>query len=159
MTSGSPILYAEADENDAFLIQRAFRRQDVRNPLVVVPDGKAAIEYLAGTGPYANREEQPLPGLILLDLKLPRKSGLEVLEWIRSQPGISLLPVVMLTSSDLESDIHRAYLLGANGYLVKANQPEEISAMAKAIKDYWLLVNRNPVVRGPRSGIATKRAG
>jgi CheY-like chemotaxis protein len=159
MISAPPILYAEDDENDAFLIQRAFKQEVVRNPLVIIPDGKAAIDYLTGTDPYANREEHPLPCLILLDLKMPGKSGLEVLEWIRHQPGISILPVVMLTSSDQESDIHRAYLLGANGYLVKANKPEEILAMVKAIKDYWLTVNRNPRAGGAPLGIPTKRVG
>ena len=158
MISHSPILYAEDDENDSFLTQRAFKQEEIRNPLVIVSDGKAAVEYLAGTGQYANREEHPLPSLILLDLKMPGKSGLEVLEWIRNQPGISVLPVVMLTSSDQESDIHRAYLLGANGYLVKPNKPEEISAMAKAIKDFWLTVNRNPRASGAPLGIPAKRA-
>jgi CheY-like chemotaxis protein len=156
MISTSPILYAEDDENDAFLTQRAFKQEEIRNPLVIVPDGKAAVDYLTGVGQYANREEHPWPCLILLDLKMPGKSGLEVLEWIRNQPNISILPVVMLTSSDQESDIHRAYLLGANGYLVKPNRPEEISEMAKAIKDYWLTANRNPRVDGVPLGTPAK---
>jgi CheY-like chemotaxis protein len=144
MIAASPVLYAEDDENDSFLIQRAFKQEEVRHPLVIVPDGQAAVDYLTGAGEYANRTQHPVPCLILLDLKMPGKSGLEVLEWIRQHPDIPLVPVVMLTSSDQESDIHRAYLLGANGYLVKPNKPEEILAMTKAIKDFWLTVNRSP---------------
>jgi len=111
-----PILYAEDDENDAFLANRAFEKAEILNPLVVVSDGKAAIEYLAGTGQYANRTEYPLPCLILLDLKLPRVSGLEVLKWIRSQPSVCTLPVLMLTSSNQDGDVHRAYILGAKKF-------------------------------------------
>ena len=110
-----PILYAEDDENDAFLANHAFEKAGILNPLVVVSDGKAAIEYLAGTAQYANRTEYPLPCLVLLDLKMPGVSGLEVLKWIRSQRSVCTLPVLMLTSSNQDGDVHRAYILGANG--------------------------------------------
>ena len=146
MMFNRPILYAEDDDNDAFLIQRAFKQAEIHNPLVIVPDGNAAIEYLSGTGKYARRGEHPLPCLVLLDLKMPGKSGLEVLEWIRTQPTVSTLPALMLTSSNQESDIRRAYVLGANGYLLKQNRPDEMLVMAKAIRDYWLTLNRNPAI-------------
>jgi CheY-like chemotaxis protein len=137
----SPILHAEDDENDAFLIQRAFKRAAILNPLVVVSDGKAAIDYLAGQGKYAERKDHPIPCLILLDLKMPGKSGLEVLEWIQNQSTFSTLPSLMLTSSNQEKDIRQAYLLGANGYLMKPNAPDGMLVLAKAIKDFWLSLN------------------
>jgi len=143
-----PILYAEDDENDAFLANRAFEKAEILNPLVVVSDGKAAIEYLAGTGQYANRTEYPLPCLILLDLKLPRVSGLEVLKWIRSQPSVCTLPVLILTSSNQDGDVHRAYILGANGYLMKPSKTDEMLVMAKGIRDFWLILNRNTGAMG-----------
>ena len=145
-----PILYAEDDGNDALLANYAFEKAQILNPLVVVPDGKAAIEYLAGTGQYANRTEYPLPCLILLDLKLPRVSGLEVLKWIRSQPSVCTLPVLILTSSNQDGDVHRAYILGANGYLMKPSKTDEMLVMAKGIRDFWLILNRNTVaMRNP----------
>ena len=104
----------------------------------------AAIDYLAGAGPYANREEHPMPCLVLLDLNMPGKSGLDVLKWIRTQPRISTLPIVVITSSNQDSDIHRAYLLGANGYLIKPGKPDELLVMVKGIRDYWLAQNRSP---------------
>ncbi len=139
-----PVLYAEDDENDAFLMQRAFRQLAIPNPLEIVADGKLAVEYLRGTGAYADRQQHPMPCLVLLDLNMPGKSGLEVLKWLRAQPAISTLPVVVLTSSNQQTDIHRAYIQGANGYLIKPGKPNELLAMVKGINDYWLTQNRNP---------------
>jgi CheY-like chemotaxis protein len=138
----NPVLYAEDEEDDVFFLQRAFEGAGVLNPLIVVPSGLMSIDYLSGGGQYANRAEYPLPCLALLDLKMPEKSGLEVLKWIRSQPSICDLPVIILTSSTQEADIHRAYLQGANGFLVKPGRPDELLVMVRAIKDYWLLQNR-----------------
>jgi len=140
--NANPILYAEDEENDVYFIRRAFEQAGIRNPLAVVPDGQRAINYLAGMGDYADRNKHPLPCLVILDMKMPEKSGLEVLKWIRSQPAICVLPVLMLTSSSHDADMHRAYVQGANGYLVKPGSPDELVAMAKAIKDYWLVQNR-----------------
>jgi CheY-like chemotaxis protein len=140
----APILYAEDDENDAFLVDYAFKQADIRNPLTVAPDGKVAIAYLEGSEPYSDRDIYPMPCLVLLDLKMPGHSGLDVLKWIRAQPTIANLPVLMLTSSNQESDIHTAYSLGANGYLEKPRNPKEMLLMAKAIKDFWLKLNRPP---------------
>ncbi len=138
----NPILYAEDEEDDVFFVQRAFKDAGILNPLVVVPDGSLAVDYLSGTGPYLNRAEHRLPCLVLLDLNLPNQSGLEILKWIRKNPAICGLPVVMLTSSAQEADIHRAYIQGANGFLVKPGTPAELLTMIKAIKDYWLIHNR-----------------
>lgn len=139
----SPVLYAEDDENDAFLMQRAFKQAEVTNPLQVVPTGIAAIQYLSGTGEFADRSKYPMPGLVLLDLKLPGESGFEVLSWIRARPSTAPLPVVVLTSSNQESDMQLAYRTGANGYLIKPGRPEELLVMVKGIRDYWLAQNRS----------------
>lgn len=141
MIINAPILYAEDDENDAFLLNRAFTRAEIINPLVIVSNGNAAIEYLSGRGSYAQRDENPLPCLVLLDLKMPGKSGLEVLEWIQKEPTLSTLPTLMLTSSSQEKDVRQAYLLGANGYLLKPSKPDGMLSLAKALKDFWLSKN------------------
>jgi CheY-like chemotaxis protein len=113
------ILVVEDNEDDVLLIQRAFRKAAIANPLRVLRDGNQAVAYLSGAEPYADRRECPLPALVLLDLKLPRRSGLEVLKWLRQQPGIGRLITVVLTSSRESADVNRAYELGANSYLVK----------------------------------------
>src|SRR5436189_4187885 len=125
-----PILIADDDADQAFLTTRALKDAGVQNPLLVVPDGAAAIERL--------RSAEPLPCLVLLDQKLPGKSGLEVLEWLRNQSRTCTLPVLLLSASTFGGDARAAYLLGANGYLVKPATLEEMRAIARAIKDYWL---------------------
>jgi CheY-like chemotaxis protein len=139
-----PVLYAEDEEDDTFFLQRAFAQVGVEQKLIVVPDGQEAINYCAGAGQYSNREEHPLPCLLLLDLNMPRKSGLEVLKWVRSEPSISTLPVIVLTSSLHDADIHRAYVQGANAYLVKPSDPGDLLAIVKTLKDFWLTHNRMP---------------
>jgi len=150
------ILYVEDDDDDAFLVQLGFQKAAVPNPIVVVPNGREAIDYLAGTGKYSSRADEPLPCLLLLDLKMPGVTGLEVLKWIRTTPRVSTILVLMLTSSNQDADIHRAYLQGANGYLVKPSKIEDIVIMAKAVKDYWLLQNRQsswrPAAHGSSDG-------
>jgi CheY-like chemotaxis protein len=143
----SPVLFADDDEHQAFLTTRAFKQAGVLHPLVVVPDGNAAIDYLAGNGRYADRAAHPLPCLLLLDQKLPGCSGLDVLQWVRTQSPVCTLPVLLLSSSNFDGDVQAAYLLGANGYLVKPASFEETFAMAKAIKEYWLTFNRAPSPR------------
>src|SRR5580658_6842791 len=99
------ILMAEDDENDVFFLKRAFSQAKLPNPIQHVKDGEDAIAYLAGTGPYADRAKFPLPGFILLDLKMPRRNGFEVIVWVRGQPGIKRLPIAILTSSREEPDV------------------------------------------------------
>jgi CheY-like chemotaxis protein len=142
VNSARVILYAEDEEDDAYLLERAFSRAEISNQLVVVPGGKDIINYLSGLGEYANRARYPLPCLVLLDLNMPGTSGVEVLKWIRSTPSTTTLPVIMLTSSSQDSDVHRSYILGANGYLVKPSNLEGLVVMAKSIKDFWLAQNR-----------------
>jgi CheY-like chemotaxis protein len=119
MSDQGVILVAEDNEVDVLLLRRAFAKAQLLNPLQVVHNGEEAIAYLSGKGKYTNRAEYPLPDLVLLDLKMPHKNGLEVLEWIREQPSLSGLRVVMLTSSDQARDVNAAYQLGANSFLVK----------------------------------------
>jgi CheY-like chemotaxis protein len=137
------ILLVEDEEGDVFFMRQAMQKAGVLNPLQVASDGRQAIDYLKGAGKFANREEFPLPCLVLLDLKLPRVMGLDVLKWIREQPGVATI-VVILTSSKEEADIATAYRLGANGYLVKPSDVSELIDMAKSIKDFWLTQNIPP---------------
>src|ERR1043166_4419196 len=115
--SGGVILLVEDREEDVILLRRAFTKANFLNPIQVVSDGDEAIAYLQGAGKYADRSEYPLPKLVLLDLKMPRKDGFEVLQWIRQQPGLSAIRVVVLTASDTVRDVNRAYQLGANSFL------------------------------------------
>jgi len=142
--NSKPILYAEDDENDTFLVTRAMEQAAVANPLVSVPDGRRAMDYLSGKGPYLDRVQHPLPCLALLDLNMPGKSGLDVLKWIRATAEIKTLPVLILTSSALETDVREAYLHGANGYLVKPGGPGDLLAMVRSIKAFWFEQNRLP---------------
>ena len=142
--NGHAILIVEDDPNDVLLIQRALKKANVTGPQQVVGDGDKAVAYLAGHGPYADRTQYPLPVMVLLDLKLPRRSGLEVLEWLRQQPGLKRLPVVMLTASREGKDINRAYDLGANSYLVKPVDLDPLVDMMKHVGVYWLALNEKP---------------
>jgi CheY-like chemotaxis protein len=134
-----PVLYAEDEDNDAYLMQRAFAKAGVSNPLQVVVDGAAAIQYLSGTGEFSDRTRFPPPCLLLLDLNLPRQTGLEVLEWVRSQPSLQSMPVVILTSSSQDRDIGSAYSLGANGYLVKPPSSEKLIELVTGLRDVCLV--------------------
>jgi len=138
------ILLAEDDSNDVLLIQRAFQKAGLRNILKVARDGEQAINYLSGKGIYSNREQYPLPFLLLLDLKMPGTDGFEVLEWLRNEPQLKRLLVVVLTSSNLQSDVDRAYELGANSYLVKPVSFDEMVHLIQRFEAYWSEINRTP---------------
>jgi CheY-like chemotaxis protein len=142
--NAQPILYVEDDENDTFLLRRAFRHAEISQPLVVVPDGNAAVEYLSRAKANENFTEHPVPSLVLLDLNMPGKSGFEVLQWIRTQSQCPNVPVILLTSSHQETDIDRAYSEHANGFIVKPNKPDELLTTVKALRDYWLVQNLGP---------------
>jgi CheY-like chemotaxis protein len=145
MTATGPlILIVEDNPTDVLLIKRAIGKAGLTHPLAVIPDGDAAVAYLAGTGAYADRRAHPLPGLILLDLKLPRRSGLEVLQWLKQEPPLRRIPVVVLTSSAENRDIARAYDLGANSYLVKPVVFDELHRMMERVDQYWLRTNVPP---------------
>ncbi|HEV8411192.1 MAG TPA: response regulator [Gemmatimonadaceae bacterium] len=146
--ANQPILLVEDEENDVMLLQRAFRRAGMVNPLQVVRHGDDAVAYLEGTGEFADRVKHPLPVLVLLDLKLPRRTGLEVLEWVKERPGLKKIPIVVLTSSKNDSDVDRAYELGANSYLVKPVSFETLLELVKSLELYWLVLNERPKVSG-----------
>ena len=140
------ILLVEDNPADAWLFQRALRKAGVSVPVVRVANGDDALAYLQGDAPYDNRAQYPAPGIMVLDLKLPRRSGFEVLEWVRRlSTGLRLLPVVVLSSSSMPTDVNRAYDLGANSYLTKPHESARFVTLASAFKEYWLTVNEDPV--------------
>jgi len=142
MTTNRAILLVEDNEDDVFLMQRALKDVHIDNPLHVVEDGLRAIDYLSGTGDFGDREKHPIPAVIFLDLKLPLKSGLEVLAWIRKQKHLDAMIVIVLTSSNEPGDLKTSYSLGANSYLVKPPSGEKLKELAEAFKWYWLEYNR-----------------
>jgi CheY-like chemotaxis protein len=142
MTTKRALLLVEDNEDDVFLMQRALKEAAVINPLFVAQDGQEAMDYLGGDGKYRDRAEYPLPAVVFLDLKLPYKSGHEVLAWIRQRKELDSLVVVVLTSSNEPNDLNKSYALGANSYLVKPPTPDQLLDLAKAFKWYWLKYNR-----------------
>jgi CheY-like chemotaxis protein len=143
------ILIADDSENDVMMLRRAFVQSGVEVPMQVVNDGEEAIAYLNGDGGFANRDEFPLPDLLLLDLKMPRKNGFDVLEWIRSQPTLAQMRVVVLTSSDEIRDVNRAYSLGAASFLTKPVNFMEFKDTIQAMYNYWMTINTAPTVERP----------
>lgn len=127
------VLYAEDDENDVFFMERAFSKLKIRSALQVVPDGRAAVDYLSGNGPYADRVKHPLPDLLLLDVKMPAMSGLEVLKWAREQPAFRALPILLFTSSTQHTDIEFSRSHRASGYLVKPSNSEHLATLVSKI--------------------------
>ena len=138
------ILLIEDEVSDAALLRRGFEKTAVRNPIVHLKDGDEALAYLAGVGQYNDRAKYPLPVLILLDLKLPGMTGLQLLQWLRTQKEIRRIPVVVLTMDDSPSTVNAAYDLGANSYLVKPGDSEEIGKIVEAIQRYWIDLNEAP---------------
>lgn len=138
------VLLVEDSSTDILFIQRAFKQANVLNPIRIVRDGDEAISYLAGQDSYCDRNEYPLPALILLDLKLPRRSGLEVLEWLKQQPTIKRIPVIVLTSSREDADVDQAYDLGVSSYCVKPTNLTALKHLVEKINAYWLQTNEFP---------------
>jgi Response regulators consisting of a CheY-like receiver domain and a winged-helix DNA-binding domain len=136
-----PILVVEDEPDAVTLLRHAFAKTGIGNPVQTIHSGDEAIAYLNGEGPYRDRLAYPLPRFVLLDLKLPRCSGHEVLEWIRARPGFRSLPVIVFTSSKERSDVSRAYSAGANSYLVKPSSLSGLIELAAAFRDYWLRHN------------------
>lgn len=137
-----PIFYVEDSEDEVLLLEKALKDAGVKNPLISASDASEAISFLSKAGIPPERGGTPIPCLVLLDIKLPGTSGLELLKWLRSTPTTCSLPILMLSSSTHESDIHRAYLQGANGFLEKPVDIKDFSRMVNAIRDYWLVHNK-----------------
>ena len=152
MAEEAIILLAEDREDDVLLIRKAFKKAFLSNPLYDVRDGVEAIDYLEGVGRFANRQEFPLPDLLLLDLKMPKVDGFEVLQWLRKQSGFSSLRVVVLTSSDHINDVNRAYQLGANSFMVKPLDFENFLELSRFMSSYWLQLSKAPQIARPPLG-------
>jgi CheY-like chemotaxis protein len=135
------ILQVEDEEADVFLLKRAFKKAGIASPVHVVTDGQMAIDYLAGKGAFSDRKQHPLCCLVLLDLKLPKVGGLEVLAWIRGQPHLRKLVVVIFSASAQPGDIERAYHLGANSFIQKPSDPERLLEITQLLKGWWLGYN------------------
>jgi CheY-like chemotaxis protein len=142
MHDGATILLAEDREDDIILVRKAFERGHIANPLFIVRDGEEAINYLTGVFPFSDRVRFPIPSLLLLDLKMPRVDGFAVLRWLKTEPSLMSLRVVVLTSSEDIRDVSKAYQLGANSFLVKPLDFHNTVAMVETITDYWLGMNR-----------------
>src|SRR5262245_9040094 len=140
------ILQVEDDANDIFMLKRVFDQAGITCPLQTVTNGEMAIDYLSGAGEFAQRANYPLPCLVLMDLKLPGKSGLDVLQWIRQQPQLKKLVVVMFSSSAMQADVNRAYELGANSYVQKPPSPNQLREIAQLLKGWWLGYNHFPPI-------------
>ena len=141
------ILLVEDNPNDEELALRAFRKSKIANRIVVMRDGAAALDYLFARGIHAGRDASATPQVVLLDLNLPKRSGLDVLKELRADPRTKLLPVVILTSSKEDRDLAKGYELGANSYIVK---PVDFTQFAEAVRQiglYWMVLNQRPPLR------------
>jgi CheY-like chemotaxis protein len=147
MSNDITVLLAEDDDADVYLLQRAFKDAGVTNPLQVTHDGQECIDYLEEAMRLAMRGDSVrIPCLLLLDLKMPRLTGLDVLRWRREQPILRTLPVIVFSSSGNQQDIEMAYLLGANGFVLKPPTTEARTALVKLIDGFWLKSNRLPLM-------------
>jgi CheY-like chemotaxis protein len=138
------ILLIEDEATDAILIQRAFEKVGIRNPIAHLTNGDRALAYFEGINEYSDRLWFPLPILVILDLKLPGMGGLQLLKWIRTKRDLRLIPVVVLTGSANSTDVQAAYEAGANSYLIKPADRNEIVRVIEAVEQYWMHQNVSP---------------
>jgi len=141
------ILIIEDEANDVLLLKLALARSGIKNPIQIVTDGEEAIGYLRGAGKYHDRSRFPFPSIIFTDLKMPRMGGIEVLQWLRSHPECSVIPVIVLTASRLDADIRRAYEMGANAYLVKPTDIADLQEMVRTAYEFWAWCEK-PMIPG-----------
>ncbi len=143
MNEGQTILLVDDSKMDLFLMGEAFKKAKFNNPIQEIHDGEEAIAYLKGDSPYSDRNKFPLPAVMLLDLNMPKKNGFDVLAWVRAQPMLKRLTIVILTASTRTEDVERAFDLGATSYLVKPGSLEALVAMMRCLCD-WVQVNHFP---------------
>jgi CheY-like chemotaxis protein len=136
------ILIAEDDESYSFFLQRAFRDIPLQTPPVIVADGEDAIAYLEGSGQYADRQRFPFPSLLFLDLKMPRAGGFDVLRWMQKHPEHRVIPTTILSGSSLQSDIDRAFDLGAQAYVTKPNDLDGLRKLPTYACEFWAASRR-----------------
>ena len=141
------ILVAEDEDNDFFLLQWAFAKNGDKVTLIRVADGVEAIHYLEGRDNFSDRNAYPLPDIVMLDLKMPRRDGFEVLEWLQKHPVLKSIVAIVLSSSRQEKDVNRAYQLGANSYLTKPNDSVGFTEMARSIYNFWFRWAQAPRLR------------
>lgn len=137
MTLTESILIAEDNPQEVLLLKLALRRNDIEGPITIVSDGEEVLKYLRGSSPYDDRGKYPFPTLIFLDLKMPRRDGFAVLQWLKEHRECSVIPTIVMTSSSETADIRKAYELGANAYMVKPTSIEEFSRLIRLTIDYW----------------------
>lgn len=142
MSGNELLLVAEDNPDDALLLRRAIAKAGIKSRLKFVADGEEMLFYLQGVGAYADREIHPLPSAIIMDLKMPRKTGLEVLEWLSAHPEIAIVPTVILSSSNMPQDVRQAYRLGANTYFVKPNSFDDLVTTMENLSRYWVSAAR-----------------
>jgi CheY-like chemotaxis protein len=131
------VLVAEDDLGDVLLLQQAFTKAGVTQPVCFARDGQQVMDYLEGLPPFDNPVRHPLPNLLLLDLRLPKVSGFEVLDWLRGHPQFRHMLVVAFSDSDRPEDVQHAYALGANSYIIKPRDPAELVRLVERLQDYW----------------------
>ena len=141
------MLLFEDDDNDAFLLQRALKKADINNPVKRVTDGQQGMDYLAGVGPYADRSKFPFPRVVLLDLKMPRKGGMEVLEWMKSHPEFKVIPTIIFTASKEQQDVAMSYGLGANCFITKPSKFEDLEYLMHILHEFWRLCEKPEQIR------------
>src|SRR2546430_2498343 len=134
MPTQKPILLADDSEDDQVLFKRAIRLAALHDQVVAVSDGAQAIAYLKGDGVYSDREKHPLPRIVVLDLKMPQKTGFEVLQWIKTQPQLSGIPVVVIAGTDQPEDLKRSYQLGASAFITKPCKPEDLKDLSNEFR-------------------------
>lgn len=131
------VLIAEDNPEDAMLMRKAIAKAGIRAQVRVLTDGEQVLLYLEGRGAYANHEANPMPSLVILDLKMPRKSGFEVLEWLQEHQEYSVVPTIVMSASGIENDVRKAYHLGANTFFVKPTTFDQLVATMKSVAEYW----------------------
>lgn len=144
---------AEDDDDAVFLLQRSFHQLGFGTPVHYVRNGEQAIAYLSGNGRYADRGLYPLPTLLLLDLKMPRKNGFEVLQWVQQQPDLARIRIVVLTTAEDIASINAAYKLGAASFLTKPVHFTEFKDTIHSLHAYWMILNKPPEIQRPRNPI------